>query len=199
MAEKAVEAFPLCWPEGRPRTGQSRRTLSRFNTSFRAARDRALREIRNLGGREAIISSDLPLRLDGLPYANQRQPDDSGVAVYFTYKKRQMCFACDRWRKVEDNMHAIALTIGALRGVARWGTGDMMEAAFTGFTALPPPGQTTARGWRDILGHDITVRAQLEERYRKLRSESHPDKGGNAEAFNAVQTAYEQARQEIGA
>lgn len=162
------------------------------------ARDAALWEIRSLGGRDPIISTNLPLRRDGLPYANQGQLPDPGVAVHFTYKKRPMCFACDRWAKVEDNMHAIALTIGALRGIARWGTGDMMEAAFTGFTALPAPGQIAAKGWRELFGSAATM-AEVEEAYRVLRSKHHPDKGGTSEMFNAVQTAFEQARQELGA
>jgi hypothetical protein len=189
-----TEAYPLSWPAGRPR--KSWRERSRFDVSLAKARDEIRREVALLSGSASalVISSNLMLRQDGLPYANQRQPDDPGVAVYFTYKKRQMCFACDRWVKVEDNMQAIAKTINALRGVARWGTGDMMEAAFTGFTALPDP---TNRSWRDVLGKDIATREQLETIYRRLRSESHPDKGGSPDRFHDVQRAYEQACGEI--
>src|SRR5262245_54177038 len=60
-----------------------------------------------------------------------------GSAVYFTHKGRQMCFACDRWDKMEDNLHAVSKTIEALRGIERWGTGEMVQQAFTGFVALP--------------------------------------------------------------
>lgn len=194
-----IEAFPLCWPVGRKRA--TRREKARFVISLGKARDSLIHEVKLLGGASLVISSNLTLRQDGLPYASQRQPDDPGVAAYLTYKKRQMAFACDRWQKVEDNMQAIAKTIDALRGVARWGTGDMMEAAFTGFAALPPPGQTSARGWREVLGFppDRTPPAgEVESNYRYLRSKHHPDKGGTAEAFNAVQSAYEQAQQELG-
>jgi len=128
---------------------------------------------------------------------NQRQPDDPGVAIYFEYKKRQMCFACDRWRKVEDNLQAVAKTIEALRGVARWGTGDMMEAAFTGFAALPAPGQTSL-SWREIL--EVSPNASRDEvsmSYKTLRSRHHPDKGGDPVMFNAVQKAFEQAAKEL--
>lgn len=199
---ETIEAYPLCWPAGRKRTGQYNREQARFDMSFARARDEIVRQVQMLVGRytrsDLIISTNIALRRDGLPLAAQRQPDDPGVAIYFTYKKRQMAFACDRWKKVEDNMQAIAKTIDALRGVARWGTGDMMEAAFTGFTALPAPGQTSARGWRDVLGHDVTA-PELEARYRALRSQHHPDKGGSSETFHAVQVAYEQAKQELQA
>jgi hypothetical protein len=141
----SAEAYPLQWPQGRARTNQWGREHAKFDVSFARARDNIIREVTLLaGGRygpdpQVVISTNIPLRRDGLPLAGHRAPDDPGVAVYFLYKKRQMSFACDRWYKIEHNMQAIAKTIEALRGVARWGTGDMLEAAFTGFTALPPP------------------------------------------------------------
>ena len=87
-----VEAFPLQWPTGHPRTSHPQR--SRFDVSFGTARDCLLHEIRLLGGTLPVLSTSIPLRLDGLPYANHRQPDDKGVAVYFTLKGQPMCFAC---------------------------------------------------------------------------------------------------------
>lgn len=195
-----LEAYPLTWPAGRARMPDHRRTWSNFKTSFAKARDECLAEIRRLDGRDPIISTNIPMRRDGLPYANDRQPKDPAVAVYFTYKKRAMCFACDRWAKVEDNMHAIALTIGALRGVARWGTGDMMEAAFTGFAALPAP-MTGQKPWRDVLGVAFDERdpGRIKDCYRIRRGEAHPDrKGGDQADFLAVQAAYEQAVRELG-
>ncbi len=209
-----IEAYPLCWPVGRPRTDKWRRERARFDMSFARARDEIVRQIELMCGKYAlarretglVISTNIALRRDGLPLASQRQPDDPGVAVYFTYKKRPMCFACDRWQRVEDNMQAIAKTIDALRGIARWGTGDMMEAAFTGFTALPAPGQTTARGWREVLGVEAMnpppTLAFVTSAYKSLRSRHHPDKNpgdaGAAARFQEIMAAYEQACQELG-
>ena len=189
-----IEAYPLCWPTGRPRAKYRER--GRFRASFAKARDKIVSEVRLLGGSSVIISTNIELKRDGLPYATFKTPDDSGVAVYFTYKKRQMCFACDRYAKADDNMHAIALTIGALRGVARWGTGDMMEAAFTGFAALPAPGQTHARSWREILeldGDQTLVRAK--ENFRRLAGIRHPDKGGSDKAMAELNAAWAQAQE----
>lgn len=191
--EQPAEAFPLSWPAARPRSKW--REPSRFETSFARARDHIIGEVSRLGGKSLIISSNVELRRDGLPYANFKTPDDPGVAVYFMYKKRQMCFACDRWNKATDNMQAIAKTIEALRGVARWGTGDMMEAAFTGFAALPPPGQTTARGWMEVLevGHDATLE-KAKDNYRRLSMVRHPDRGGSADAMSELNWAWAQAQ-----
>lgn len=192
-----TEAFPLYWPEGRPRTEQRRRERSRFKTTFGQACHALMAELRLLGARDVVLSTNVPLRIDGLPYASARPPEDQGVAVYFTYKKNQMCFACDRWDRVQDNVQAIHHTIEALRGVARWGTGDMMEAAFQGFTALPSP--NSERTWRAVLGLPRGPQSmeQVVETYRRLRSQHHPDKGGDPEKFNELQRAYEQAELEI--
>lgn len=199
----AIEAYPLYWPEGRPRTERHRREMAKFKASFARARDDVLHEIGLLVGRytvaSVIISTNTALRRDGLPLAGQRQPEDPGVAVYFTYKKKQVCFACDRWNKIEDNMRAIALTIEALRGVARWGTGDMMDAAFRGFTALPSPG-STSRTWRTVLELGASERSldRARDNYRRLATIRHPDKGGTHEAMTELNGAWDQAQKELG-
>ncbi len=186
MKAQLVEAFPLCWPPYRKRTAY--REHARFKTAFAKARDHIVAEVSRMGGRNAIISTNIELRRDGLPYASFTQPQDPGVALYFTYKGKQMCFACDRYRKAEDNMHAISLTISALRGIARWGTGDMMEAAFTGFMALPAPAVEDAP--HQILGVDqhATVE-EIEYAYRRLAQQCHPDKGGSTDAMARINAA----------
>lgn len=167
-----IKAFPLTWPPSKPRTRSPE--SSRFETSLGKAIREVQEEVARLGGRDLVISSNLPLRRDGVPYANASPPADRGVAVYFAYKKRPMCFACDRWNRVEDNMRAIVKTIDALRGIERWGSGDMVEQAFTGFLALPAPEQP----WQ-VLGvpHDASPE-EIEQAHRRLAMQHHPDRGG---------------------
>lgn len=184
-------AYPLYWPETKARAPQ-RKTNRPFKTSFAAARDQCLREIRLLGGSEIVLSSNIELKRDGTPYAVEwgKMIPDPGVAVYFKRKGRELCFACDCWNHVQDNMHAIALTIQALRGIARWGTGDMMEAAFRGFTALPERAESGE--WWKTLGVPMNAsREQIKEAYRILAMKHHPDRGGDAELFRRLQAAYE--------
>jgi hypothetical protein len=65
------EAYPLSWPDGWKRV--ARRSRSRFEVSgFGKARDFLLAEIRRMGGTGVILSTNIPLRNDGLPYANSR-------------------------------------------------------------------------------------------------------------------------------
>jgi DnaJ-domain-containing protein 1 len=97
-------------------------------------------------------------------------------------------------------MHAIALTIEALRGIARWGTGDMMEAAFRGFMALPGIGQTSGSNWWETLGVAINAsRDQVKEAYRILAVKHHPDRGGDVEKWHRLQAAFEQFERIVGA
>jgi hypothetical protein len=162
-----------------------------------------LNEVRLIGGSNAVISTDLELRKDGLPYSNQRQPSDQGAAVYFTVRKNgklhQMAFACDRWDRIADNIHAIAKTIDALRGVERWGTGSMVEAAFSGFTSLPAP--EANKSWRTRFsewGYVIRNSTDVDEAYRLLAKRFHTDTGGGHEDIVALNTARDEARKELG-
>jgi hypothetical protein len=187
------ESYPLCWPPGKPMT-PLRKTNGQFKTSFANARDNCTREVKLLGGSELIITTNIPLRRDGIPQAIDwgKVIPQPGVAVYFKRKGKQMCFACDAWAHVQDNMHAITLTISALRGIARWGTGDMMEAAFTGFTALPE--KVGGVSWWEILGVPINAtEEQINEAYRAKAKILHPDAGGNHDDFVKLNEAYRAA------
>lgn len=196
-----INAYPLSWPEGWQRTKWYGRNRSKFKSTFAVARDELIAEIERLQGRYArvpdpILSTNVKLRLDGLPYANQPEPEDPGVAVYFEYKKRPMVFACDKYPKVWENMVAIRKTIEAIRGMERWGASDMMERAFQGFTALPDLGTDD---WWNVLGVGPTAsRAEVDAAYRRRRSMHHPDKGGNTVLFDQVQRAYQQYLCEVG-
>lgn len=199
-----TEAYPLSWPPGRARTHVWARERAKFDVTFARARDNIVAEIGRLAGRypdpQVVISTNIALRRDGLPLAGQRQPDDPGVAVYFLYKKRQMSFACDRWEKIEHNMQAIAKTIEALRGIARWGTGDMLEAAFTGFMALPAPlAAGMKRPWREVLGvGNAPVDAQsVQAKWRILAMQHHPDRGGDPAKMAELNAARDEALKEI--
>jgi hypothetical protein len=189
--------FPLSWPAGRARTRHPARSKFKVQ-SFSRVRDELLNELKLLGAAGVILSTNLRLRLDGLPLAGQAQPADPGVAVYFRYKDADVCFACDRWTKIEDNLQAVRHTIEALRGIARWGTGDMVKAAFTGFAQLPPA-RTALRPWPDVLG--VAAHAptdDVEAAYRALVMKHHPDRGGDANVMMELNDAYERFKRERG-
>lgn len=186
------EAYPLHWPAGWPRTAKPER--SRFETTDHEATKQLVWELERMGARHIVISTNIELRRDGLPYANRRVPEDCGVAVYFLRRGKQMTFACDRWDRVRDNMRAITKTIDAMRGIERWGASDMMERAFSAFEALPPPGSAVVASCWDILGLEPGAdQAAIKAAWRKRMKTAHPDQGGTREEFEQVQRAYEQA------
>jgi len=178
-----IEALPLNWPASRPRTRYP--DVSRFRIQLGAAIKGVQNEVSRLGGTNLIISSNLALRRDGMPYASGNRPTDQGVAVYFNYKKKPMCFACDRWKSIEDNMHAIAKTIDALRGIERWGSGQMVEQAFTGFAALPALEQP----WQVLGVSSHATQDEIRSAYRRLASDNHPDRGGDEHYMARINTA----------
>lgn len=198
-----VTRYPLSWPFGWPRV--TSRSRSEFgNHSIADCVDEIIRQLNLLRASNIVISTNLKVRGDGLPYSNQRQPDDPGVAVYFklhrfvaakvVYDDRVL--ACDKWGKVEDNLWAIAKHIDALRGQQRWGVGSV-EQAFAGYQALPPAPDVEA--WWMVLGVERNAYVEtIKAAYRAKAKATHPDTGGDADAFSRVQAAYEAAMKDKG-
>lgn len=155
-------------------------------------------ELDMLGAAQIVVSTNVRTRQDGLPYANDKPPTDTGVAVYFQLKGKPMVFACDRFTTVGDNMQAIRLTVAAIRGIERWGASDMMERAFSGFQALPQPRQR--RPWRDVFGYSersTPSREELKTRRDELALKHHPDRGGDRGTMSDINVAYDEAEREL--
>lgn len=199
---EGIDAFPLAWPDGWKRN--SNRGRSKFKTSFARARDDLFRELRLMGvvnnwsnPNNIILSTNIPLRKDGIPYAGQANPKDPGVAIYFKYKGKNMVFACDTYLDVTDNLAAVCKTIEAIRGIQRWGASDMMERAFTGFTALPPP-QSRAPWWQTLgFMQKPNKFDDVKNSYRQLSMKYHPDRGGDGKMMTVINQAYAEAEKEL--
>jgi hypothetical protein len=210
-------AFPLQWPHGWPRTPPSRQGSGqqfkqgggtyqyddqgkpssytpRRQVTFAVARDKLYAELERLAAINVIISSNHKPDIRGVPIESKRSVGDEGVAVYFTYMGKAMVMACDRFDNAAANMRSLGLAIEALRQLERHGGGTMMERAFTGFEALPPPDD-----WRRVLelGHAPT-REDVTNAYRHKARTAHPDGGGDDYTWHRLQKAYEQAMREIG-
>lgn len=190
--------YPLQWPDGWKRTLNPGK--SQFSTGMEKATRGLLEEIRKLGGRLPVISSNAQYRNDGMPYARQARIDDTGVAVYFQRNGKPMVFACDNYWTVHDNIHAITKTIEALRAIERHGSSSMMERAFTGFTALPAPIVAgMKRSWREVLefGNGPANEPEITLNYRILAKALHPDRhGGDSTKMAELNVARDEALKE---
>lgn len=197
----AIPAYPLQWPTGWKRTPSYKRQVGRYKVDFAVARDQAMDEVRLLGANSAVLSTNIPVRKDGLPYNNFRQPDDPGVALYWTVRTgvgefEQRVIACDAWRTVRDNMRAVCLAIAAIRSLERTGATEIMDRAYQGFAALP-----AGESWRDVLGfrHDGQLHwSDVQNRYRELARKHHPDRGGDPDFMVRLNRARDDAQQELG-
>jgi hypothetical protein len=208
------QRFPLAWPTTWKRTTPYARRAAPFGKrpirsseigSWRRSErlevgdglDRLERELRLLGARQVVISSNLRLRLDGRPLAAQaRQLDDPGIAVYFRLNQQPRVLACDRWNSAADNMAAIAGHIEAIRAQERYGVGTL-DQAFAGYAALPPQGGTQGGDWRAEFGfaaNELISPTVVETRYRKLLRDRHPDAGGSHDAIVRLNIARDAAR-----
>jgi len=195
-----AERYPLTWPEGWKRTSPGLRKASPYKVSETAARDELLHSLKLLGARNVVLSTNIRLRLDGLPLANQRAPEDPGVAVYWTRYGKDEVIACDTWKTIRENYRAIGLAVDALRQLERCGASEILARAFTGLAALPAPQASKARTWRDVMGfHPFTKpsRDEIEARFRELVKDAHPDNGGTNEAFIELVEAKRRALEEV--
>ncbi|MFC5550760.1 J domain-containing protein [Massilia aerilata] len=212
-----IPAYPLQWPAGWPRTPAIQQRYGKFSTkktspgsswartvdiTIAEATNRVLAELARMGidRQDVVISTNLQLRLDGLPRSGQAAPRDAGAAVYWkTRKGERRVMAIDQYYKVEENLAAIAATLDAMRAIERHGGAQILDRAFTGFTALPAP--AAKRHWRDVLGLASSGAFTLTEvkyQYRRLARELHPDHiGGSDAAMSELNVAFEEARKEI--
>lgn len=189
---------PLSWPIGKPWT-EHRARSAYLVKGFAKIRKALLRELRLLKATNVVLSTNVEIRQDGLPYANRRQPDNPGVAVYFLLNETPLVFALDRWKHIEHNMHGIALHIGALRAVERTGVASL-EEIFAGHKALPEVASATAfLIWHDVLevSPDCTF-DQAKAAFRRKVKITHPDHGGDPVDHHRVITAWRTASQVLG-
>jgi hypothetical protein len=221
---KPIEAYPLSWPDGWKRTPHLSRRRAHFNRKERKYREsaiagqpasswlqtkditvadgvgRILRELEAMGVQQGdvIISTNVPTRLNGMPRAGQREPDDPGAAVYWRKPNQDMrAMAIDRYDRVADNLAAIGATLEAMRAIERHGGAEILDRTFRGFKALP---DKATEPWRDVLniGHEARVTTDdVDRRFAELVKKHHPDMGGDAAEFQRIVEARNQARKEL--
>jgi len=207
-----IQRYPLSWPAGWKRTlpaQRGRARLRRMETksytsmggTYKQSRElsvwdatrRLLAEMDLLGAERAVASTNLQVRMDGLPRSGQRTPDDTGVAVYFNLGGKPRCLACDRWDRVADNLAGIAAHINAIRAVDRYGVGTL-DQAFAGYKQL----QASPEDWWIVLGVERTANLlNIESTYRRLAKKHHPDRGGDPGEMVRLNQARKNALQEL--
>lgn len=159
---------PLKWPAGWPRCARPGGYRSGFDPkrTIDKALGELMRELRLLGAGEIVFTANLRTGKQGGFLSDQPRPPDRGVAVWFKLPRREgeplpQVLACDRWDRVEDNLHAIALHVESIRAQGRYGVGTL-EQAFKGYLALPAaapaPGEALRAQLREtVKGLAVTM------------------------------------------
>lgn len=206
---ETISAYPLQWPVGWNRIPEEMRTRARFSKkdhrgwggkslSVSDALDRVMTVLERMGvdsHNDVVINSDLMLRLDGFPRSGQAEPEDPGICVYWLEASgERRCMAIDRYDRVADNIAACAATLEAMRAIERHGGAEILNRAFTGFTALP---DLSEEPWWSVLGYssaDDALDNDFEAGAKVTMQHLHPDKGGDDWAFNRVVRARKEGR-----
>ncbi len=189
--------YPLQWPDGWAVTTMPE--PSNFTVAFTDALRSLERELDRLGATDPVITSNLPTRRDGRPYATGIQQGHSpGIAVYFVLHGAERVMACDRWDDATSNIRAIACAIEAIRGLDRWGAAGAALKVWDAYTALPAR-VDPAPHWSAVLGvSQHSTYSEIKRAYRDLIKEAHPDTGGDTARAARINAAFDQAMQELG-
>jgi hypothetical protein len=215
----AIEAYPLTWPAGWKRTRAEDRRYGQFNKkeskwvpglnggsgysststknlSVTDGVQRVLESLTKMGidKQDVILSTNVRVRLDGLPRSGEKAPEDPGAAVYWrqTHGAPMRCMAIDSYTNVEDNLAAIAATLEAMRAIERHGGAAILDRAFTGFKALEA--QNVGPSWWSVLQLEAdATEEQIQQSFRRLAKVAHSDSTfGTDEAMMALNVARDQ-------
>lgn len=180
------------WP-GELTPANSRRH-SAFKASFNQTVKLLNAELYNIGATAIVLQiamDEKDFRLDGLPRATAK-PEHPGIVLGLNPKGNagdRLEFATDVFTLWDDNLRGVALGLEALRKVDRYGitSGSQQYAGFKALTTGDDGcfGLYSERQAREFIDreYDGDVVAALKA--------THPDAGGDGEAFMRVMRAKE--------
>jgi hypothetical protein len=189
-----------------------------FRSSYLKTLDLLEAELKAIKAREIVIEAFYThdqIRNDGWPRANQN-PTHPGVILGFKkpdgpvfyrdgkpmVKLAPLSFPCDTYYHIEHNIHAIALSLQALRAVDRYGVTKRAEQ-YAGWKRIEAPAvngfatkedaaafiiaqQDTPTPTYSVIS-DVALRNEV---YRRAARRLHPDAAtGNHELFVKLQQA----------
>jgi hypothetical protein len=195
--QESIASCPLTWPEGYKRTQYRKDSRFARDLTIALAADNLENELNLLGAKNPILSTNIPQKLAGGPRSGFN-PGDPGVAVYFKRKDKNVVLACDKYRRVQDNIHAIVRTINSLRQIDRDGVSDFLERAFTGFTAIAENAGPSNGAWWQILElSENCTYEEAEASWKQLSKKHHPDLGDDSGYIYLINDAWERAKKEF--
>ncbi len=184
-----------------------RNLLGCSKVTYAKTLDRLEAELGKLKARDVVIEAGFQLseiRNDGWPRSGAREKHPA-VALHFNKEAMPVAMPSLSYFTYHQNLHAIVLTLEALRKVDLHGVAQQGEQ-YRGWTALPAKGQSTstASACETVLlcaGYSDAELPSLRDRmlasadfyaeaYRKAVKQVHPDmQGGNRHRFEELMKA----------
>jgi hypothetical protein len=156
---------------------------SGFRTEWRRVLDGLEEEIERVKGTDVVIGLVVPT--DAISWSGSLKagwkPLHRGAEVSFDRAGKRLAFHASQYPTPRENLHAIALTLEALRSIDRWGASSGEQ--YAGYAMLPED-TLVERGRALVVAAGGDVRAALKAH--------HPDVGGtdaDAAAINAYAAA----------
>jgi hypothetical protein len=158
------------------------------------------------------------MRATGLRITQSLDDKGSEAAIQFDRSGRRYVVRCAKYPHPDDNLRAAQLAIRYLydamealgvitsdQAVRPWAATapDAFAQFFLGFEATPDDSVLLlgdgSSAWWEVLGLERTAtKADIQNAYRALARQYHPDAGGDAEMFKRLRVAYDQAVKERG-
>ena len=180
------------WP-AKPTPAAQRKSRWTFRASWNNTLQLLEDELLKLGARDVVVSAALrpeDIRIDGWPRSNAT-PTQPGIILSFASKHGPLRYLTDRYEFWQHNLRAIALGLGALRAVDRYGITERGEQ-YVGWKAIPA--STGGESPITLLSKVADIPLALEGTdpralYRQALKKAHPDHGGSRELLEQVQDA----------
>jgi DnaJ-domain-containing protein 1 len=156
----------------------------------------------------------------GLRVSQNIDERGSDASVQFDRSGRRYVVRCAKYQHPDDNLRAAQLAIRYLydamealgvvssdQAVTRPGqpnaAPDAFAQFFLGFEATPDDSVLLlgdgSNPWWEVLGVErAATKADIQNAYRSLARQYHPDAGGDAVMFKRLRAAYDRAMQERG-
>jgi len=176
------------------------RTRSLFSAPWGKTLALLGRELSHLGAKNGsllLAVDERDIILDGTRPRANAFTHHPGVILAFESKHGPLKYACDRFDRWQDNIRAIALGLESLRAVDRYGItrkGEQYQGYKQLAAATPSKIEAALLLARySNISHKAIIEdvASAEVAWKLAIKATHPDAGGSADAFRAVQQARE--------
>jgi 2-keto-3-deoxy-L-rhamnonate aldolase RhmA len=126
-----------------------------------------------------------------MPRSNAKAPVDPGVRIFFESKHGALAYqsdSCDYW---QHNVRSVALGLGALRAVDRYGITKKAEqyAGWRQIESAKPDYWSAMQTLAELAGIDGvgSGSGDVAKAYRIAARRHHPDTGGTVEMWHLLQ------------